>query len=195
MFKKLDEVMKPGAMLYSNTPGIDIDIMANATKRPQDVAGTHFFAPANVMKLFEVVKGTKSAPDDIGDGDGSSAARSARSAHCRQWRRVPRQSQPRSLRHGDGHPGRGRRIARADRQGDGRLRLSGRPVCGVGYLGARYRLRHAGGGARADSELPQDCRSPTASSRSAGSARRPMPAGIATKRATAPRSPIRKSRA
>ncbi|HKM99864.1 MAG TPA: 3-hydroxyacyl-CoA dehydrogenase NAD-binding domain-containing protein, partial [Candidatus Binataceae bacterium] len=57
VFKKLDQVMKPGALLYSNTSGIDIDIMANATKRPQDVAGTHFFAPANVMKLFEVVAG------------------------------------------------------------------------------------------------------------------------------------------
>src|SRR5438128_9195755 len=63
VFKKLDEVMKPGALLYSNTSGINIDIMANVTKRPQDVAGTHFFAPANVMKLFEVVQGTKSAPD------------------------------------------------------------------------------------------------------------------------------------
>jgi len=63
VWKKLDAVMKPGAVLFSNTSGIDIDIMANATKRPQDVAGTHFFAPANVMKLFEVVEGTKSAPD------------------------------------------------------------------------------------------------------------------------------------
>src|ERR1700739_2441422 len=63
VFKKLDEVLKPGALLYTNTSGIDIDIMANTTKRPQDIAGTHFFAPANVMKLFEVVKGTKSAPD------------------------------------------------------------------------------------------------------------------------------------
>ncbi|MGH7047735.1 MAG: 3-hydroxyacyl-CoA dehydrogenase NAD-binding domain-containing protein [Stellaceae bacterium] len=63
VFKKLDEIMKPGALLYSNTSGIDIDIIANATKRPHDVAGTHFFAPANVMKLFEVVKGAKSAPD------------------------------------------------------------------------------------------------------------------------------------
>ncbi len=63
IFKKLDAVMKPGAILFSNTSGIDIDIMANATTRPQDVAGTHFFAPANVMKLFEVVKGSKSAPD------------------------------------------------------------------------------------------------------------------------------------
>ena len=68
VFKKLDEVMKPGALLYSNTSGIDIDIMANATKRPQDVAGTHFFAPANVMKLFEVVKGAQSAPDTLATG-------------------------------------------------------------------------------------------------------------------------------
>jgi len=68
VFKKLDEVMKPGALLYTNTSGIDIDIMANATKRPQDVAGTHFFAPANVMKLFEVVKGTRSAPDTLATG-------------------------------------------------------------------------------------------------------------------------------
>jgi 3-hydroxyacyl-CoA dehydrogenase len=68
VFKKLDEVMKPGALLYSNTSGIDIDIMANATKRPQDVAGTHFFAPANVMKLFEVVKGAKSGPDTLATG-------------------------------------------------------------------------------------------------------------------------------
>jgi len=65
VFKKLDQVMKPGALLYTNTSGIDIDIMANATRRPQDVAGTHFFAPANVMKLFEVVKGAKSAPDTL----------------------------------------------------------------------------------------------------------------------------------
>jgi len=63
VWERLDKVMPPGALLYTNTSGIDIDIMANATKRPQDVAGTHFFAPANVMKLFEVVKGTKTAND------------------------------------------------------------------------------------------------------------------------------------
>ena len=63
VWQKLDAAMPPNALLYTNTSGIDIDIMANATKRPQDVAGTHFFAPANVMKLFEVVKGTKTADD------------------------------------------------------------------------------------------------------------------------------------
>ncbi|HEX5454197.1 MAG TPA: 3-hydroxyacyl-CoA dehydrogenase NAD-binding domain-containing protein [Stellaceae bacterium] len=65
VFRRLDAVMKPGALLYSNTSSIDIDIMARETKRPQDVAGTHFFAPANVMKLFEVVQATNSAPDVI----------------------------------------------------------------------------------------------------------------------------------
>ena len=63
VWKKIDAAMKPGALLFSNTSGIDIDVMACETKRPQDVAGTHFFAPANVMKLFEVVKGSDSAPD------------------------------------------------------------------------------------------------------------------------------------
>src|SRR5262249_19905291 len=65
VWRKIDEVMKPGALLFTNTSGINIDIMANETNRPEDIAGTHFFAPANVMKLFEVVKGTKSAPDVI----------------------------------------------------------------------------------------------------------------------------------
>ncbi|WP_431267208.1 3-hydroxyacyl-CoA dehydrogenase NAD-binding domain-containing protein [Dankookia sp. P2] len=62
VFRELDRVMKPGALLFSNTSAIDIDRIAAATQRPEAVAGTHFFAPANVMKLFEVVEGTKTAP-------------------------------------------------------------------------------------------------------------------------------------
>jgi 3-hydroxyacyl-CoA dehydrogenase len=62
VFRELDRVMKPGALLFSNTSAIDIDRIASATKRPEAVAGTHFFAPANVMKLFEVVEGTQTAP-------------------------------------------------------------------------------------------------------------------------------------
>ncbi len=65
IFAKLDEVMKPGALMFSNTSALDIDQIANMTKRPQDVAGTHFFSPANVMKLFEVVRGTKSSPETL----------------------------------------------------------------------------------------------------------------------------------
>ena len=65
VFAKLDAAMKPGALLLTNSSAIDTDIMANMTKRPQDVAGAHFFAPANVMKLFEVVKGSKSSVETI----------------------------------------------------------------------------------------------------------------------------------
>ena len=59
VFKKFDEVMKPGAILASNTSGLDLDAMAAATKRPSDVIGLHFFSPANVMRLLEVVRGAK----------------------------------------------------------------------------------------------------------------------------------------
>ena len=65
IFKKLDETMKPGAILASNTSALDIDQMAAMTKRPQDVVGMHFFSPANVMQLLEVVRGEKSAKPTI----------------------------------------------------------------------------------------------------------------------------------
>lgn len=62
IFAQLDAVMKPGALLLSNTSALDIDRIAAATQRPQDVAGAHFFSPANVMKLLEVVRGAATAP-------------------------------------------------------------------------------------------------------------------------------------
>ena len=63
VFKKLDEVAKPGAILASNTSTLDVDKIAAFTKRPQDVVGMHFFSPANVMKLLEVVRGKETAKD------------------------------------------------------------------------------------------------------------------------------------
>lgn len=63
VFKKLDEVMKPGAILASNTSTLDVDKIAAFTQRPHDVIGTHFFSPANVMKLLEIVRGAKTAKD------------------------------------------------------------------------------------------------------------------------------------
>jgi 3-hydroxyacyl-CoA dehydrogenase len=63
VFKTLDEVMKPGAILASNTSTLDVNKIASFTKRPQDVVGMHFFSPANVMKLLEVVRGDKTAKD------------------------------------------------------------------------------------------------------------------------------------
>ncbi len=63
VFKQLDEVMKPGAILATNTSTLDVNRIANFTRRPQDVIGTHFFSPANVMKLLEVVRGSATAVD------------------------------------------------------------------------------------------------------------------------------------
>ncbi len=63
VFKKLDAVMKPGAILASNTSTLDVDKIASFTQRPQDVVGMHFFSPANVMKLLEVVRGAKTSKD------------------------------------------------------------------------------------------------------------------------------------
>jgi 3-hydroxyacyl-CoA dehydrogenase len=63
VFKKLDQVMKPGAILASNTSTLDVNQIAGFTRRPQDVVGMHFFSPANVMKLLEVVRGTETAKD------------------------------------------------------------------------------------------------------------------------------------
>ncbi len=65
IFGKLDQVAKAGAILASNTSGLDIDKMADATSRPGDVIGMHFFSPANVMRLLEVVRGAATAPDVI----------------------------------------------------------------------------------------------------------------------------------
>ncbi|RYD48877.1 MAG: 3-hydroxyacyl-CoA dehydrogenase, partial [Sphingomonadales bacterium] len=63
IFGKLDKIAKPGAILASNTSYLDVNEIAAATSRPQDVLGMHFFSPANVMKLLEVVRGDKTADD------------------------------------------------------------------------------------------------------------------------------------
>jgi len=63
VFNALDAVAKPGAILASNTSTLDVDQIASFTQRPQDVVGLHFFSPANVMKLLEVVRGDKTAKD------------------------------------------------------------------------------------------------------------------------------------
>ena len=63
LFRKLDALMQPGAILATNTSTLDVDEIAAATKRPADVVGTHFFSPANVMRLLEVVRGRNTAKD------------------------------------------------------------------------------------------------------------------------------------
>jgi 3-hydroxyacyl-CoA dehydrogenase len=63
VFGRLDKIARQGAILASNTSYLNIDEIAASTSRPQDVVGLHFFSPANVMKLLEIVRGAKTAPD------------------------------------------------------------------------------------------------------------------------------------
>jgi len=63
VFARLDEVCKPGAIMASNTSTLDLDVIARVTTRPQDVIGLHFFSPANIMRLLEIVRGAETAAD------------------------------------------------------------------------------------------------------------------------------------
>ena len=68
VFTQLDTVCKPGAILASNTSYLDLNAIADMTSRPADVLGLHFFSPAHIMKLLEVVEGEKTAPDVLATG-------------------------------------------------------------------------------------------------------------------------------
>ena len=65
IFGELDQIAKKGAILASNTSFLDLDAIAAATSRPEDVVGLHFFSPANVMRLLEVVRGAKTRPEVV----------------------------------------------------------------------------------------------------------------------------------
>ncbi len=65
IFKSLDEHVKPGAILASNTSGLDVDSIAAVTNRPELVVGTHFFSPANIMRLLEVVRGAQTSDETL----------------------------------------------------------------------------------------------------------------------------------
>ncbi len=65
IFKSLDEHVKEGAILASNTSGLDIDSIASVTNRPELVVGTHFFSPANIMRLLEVVRGAQTSDETL----------------------------------------------------------------------------------------------------------------------------------
>ncbi len=68
VFRRIDNMARQGAVLASNTSYLDLDAIAQVTQRPQDVIGLHFFSPANVMRLLEVVRGAATAPDVLATG-------------------------------------------------------------------------------------------------------------------------------
>ena len=100
VFAQLDLICKPGAILASNTSTLDIDALAATTKRPERVLGLHFFVPANIMKLLEIVRGTATSPETIdGRRAGKNVAQGGRrrrtpsassATGCSSTRRAPR---------------------------------------------------------------------------------------------------------
>ena len=89
IFRELDEICKPGALLASNTSALDVNEIAAVTQRPESVIGMHFFCPANVMKLLENVRGDEVAATRSSRRRWPSARRSARS---RRWSAYARAS-------------------------------------------------------------------------------------------------------
>ena len=87
VFERLDAIAKPGAILASNTSYLDIDAIAAKTKRPEDVLGMHFFSPANVMRLLEIVRGAKTSKSVLAT---IAAARAEDRQGRRRRRRLPR---------------------------------------------------------------------------------------------------------
>jgi 3-hydroxyacyl-CoA dehydrogenase len=65
VFGRLDKIVKPGTILATNTSYLDVNEIAASTSRPQDFLGLHFFSPANVMKLLEIVRGTRTSPETL----------------------------------------------------------------------------------------------------------------------------------
>ena len=132
----LDAVAKPGCILATNTSTLDIDAIAAATSRPDKVVGLHFFSPANVMRLVEIVRGTATSPATLATAMAAGQAPRQSRRRRRQLRRVRRQSHDVPLHVRGAVPGRGRRDAGAGgpgadrlRHGDGHLRRGrhGRP--------------------------------------------------------------------
>ena len=188
VFAKLDAIAKPDAVLATNTSTLDVDEIASATKRPESVIGTHFFSPANVMRLLENVRGAKSSKTTIATA----------MAVGRRIGKVPvlvgvcygfvgnRMLHQRGLQ--------AEKLileGALPHQVDKVLTDFGFPMGPVRHgrpRRPRRRLAHPEGARRASRRWP------TASASSGASARRRAPATSATRRATARRSPIRRSR-
>ena len=172
--------MKPGAILASNTSTLDVDKIASFTKRPQDVIGTHFFSPANVMKLLEVVRGKATAKDVLATVMALGKKIKKTVGRQRRLRRLHRQPHDRAVQ----PPGRlpaGRRLhAGAGRQGGREVRLRDGPVPHGRPGRQRHRLGHPQAPLRRKARACATARPPTCCASWAATARRPAPAGTTT---------------
>ena len=123
VFHALDRVMKPGAILATNTSTLDVDAIAAFTRRPSDVLGLHFFSPANVMRLLEVVRGRETSPEVLATGLALAKKLRKVAVVAGRVRRIHRQPDARRLRPGR-RSGWSKR-ARAPSRWTGRWRSSG----------------------------------------------------------------------
>ena len=188
VFKTLDEVMKPGAILASNTSTLDVDKIAAFTKRPQDVVGMHFFSPANVMKLLEVVRGKKTAKDVLATV--MALAKKIRktavvSGVCDGFignRMIEQYSRQAGFLLEEGC------TPAAGGQGDRELRLRDGARSAWATWPATTSAGRSASAAMSRSPSCATARPPTCCARWAATARRPAPAGTTTRRASASRS-------
>ena len=152
VFRKLGDTIKPGAILASNTSTLDLDRIASFTKRPGDVIGMHFFSPANVMRLLEVVRGESHGERRARHGDAALEEDPQARGRLRCLRRLHRQPDARGVPPAGLLPGRGRRAAAAGRQGAAGLGPRDGPVRDDGHGRPGHRLAHPqappGGGSR-----------------------------------------------
>jgi len=185
VFAKLDAICKPDAVLATNTSTLDVDEIASATKRPESVIGTHFFSPANVMRLLENVRGKKSSKTTVATAmavgsarcrsSSASATVSSATACCTSAACRPRSSSSRGPR-----PTRWIACSPTSASRWARLRWATWPAST--WAGASER----GAGRKR--------RSPIASASLVDTDRRPVPATSSTRRAIGRRSPTRRSR-
>ncbi len=188
VFGKLDQYAKPGAVLASNTSYLNIDEIAKETKRPQDVLGMHFFSPANVMKLCEIVRAREDRAGRAGDRGRRSRARSPR---CRPWSASATALSATAC---------WRSAASSRRSCCSKARCRSRsmpssPSSACRWGRSRWAISPASTSAGARARIAASSRkSPTRSAKPAASARRPARATTNMKAARARRCPIPRSR-
>jgi 3-hydroxyacyl-CoA dehydrogenase len=127
IFARLGGIAKPGAVLATNTSGLDVNLIAEASGRPGDVLGLHFFSPANVMRLVEVVRGAKTAPEVLATA----------MALCKRMGKIGVVSGV------CGVFGARRRCAAASGQGADEFRHGDGAACDGGHGGPRYQCSRA----------------------------------------------------
>ena len=154
--------------------------IAAFTKRPQDVIGMHFFSPANVMKLLEVVRGEKTAKDVLATVMALAKKIKKTGGRLRRVRRLHRQPHDRAVLAPGRLPAGGGRHAAAGRQGDREVRLRDGPVPHGRPGRQRHRLGHPQAPLRREARHALLARPPTCCASWAASARRPAPAGTTT---------------